>query len=430
MINNSPSVLIHKNLKAYSIVLYLSIFLILFSVLFFLNPGEVYCDSDYPLYDDEIDITADSAVIVNYETGDVLWEKNSSELMYPASTTKMLSSIVAIENLDNFEEFTEISKNASGRNNSEFIFRAGDKISLIDLLKAALISSHNNAPTALAEYVSGNVEDFVKLMNIKAKEIGAENSFFQNTNGLDSSFPDHKSTAVDLAKIASYCMKNELFRRIVNTREDTIKINNKEIEIKNTNKLLDYDYIKGIKTGYTNNAGFCVVLYSEKEDLKLITVILKSSSQDEKDKDALKLMDWAYNNLKYIKIVDSGQVAAAVDIGDRNMLNADLYADKDYIKLININSDVVDKKNNVNNNITLPVEKNEILGSMDVFINNEKLTKINLISRENIGSCCIYQELSDAGEIQSRVVLIFLLVFYFLIFILIIVRNLLTKKNV
>jgi len=106
----------------------------LFSVLFFLNPGEVYCDSDYPLYDDEIDITADSAVIVNYETGDVLWEKNSSELMYPASTTKMLSSIVAIENLDNFEEFTEISKNASGRNNSEFIFRAGDKISLIDLL--------------------------------------------------------------------------------------------------------------------------------------------------------------------------------------------------------------------------------------------------------------------------------------------------------
>ncbi|MFZ3086201.1 MAG: D-alanyl-D-alanine carboxypeptidase family protein, partial [Candidatus Hydromicrobium sp.] len=365
-----------------------------------------------------------------YETGDILWEKNSSKLMYPASTTKMLSSIVAIENIDNFEEITEISKNASGKNHSAFRFRTGDKISLIDLLKAALISSHNSAPVALAEYVSGNIEDFVKLMNIKAKEIGAENSSFYNTNGLDDNLPDHKSTAIDLAKIASYCMKNELFREIVGTREDTIKINDKEIEITNINKLLDYDYIKGIKTGNTINAGFCLVLYSEKENLKLLTVILNSSSKDERDKDALKLMDWAYDNLKYVKIIDSEQVAVTVDIGEQTVLNMDLYADKDYIKLININSDAVDKKNKVNNNITLPVEKNKILGSMDVFINDEKLTEINLISRENIGSCYIYQELSDAGEIQSRIVLIFLLVFYFLIFIFIIVRNLLTKKIV
>ncbi|MBE3092419.1 MAG: D-alanyl-D-alanine carboxypeptidase [Actinobacteria bacterium] len=430
MINTSPSVLIHKNLKAYYIFVYLLIFLILFSVLFFLNPDKVYCDSDDSLYNDKIDIVAESAVIVNYETGDILWEKNFSKLMYPASTTKMLSSIVAIENIKNFDEITEISKNASGKNHSGIRFRTGDKISLIDLLKAALIYSVNNATIALAEYVSGSEEDFVKLMNIKAKEIGAENSSFHNTNGLDDNFPDHKSTAIDLAKIASYCMKNELFREIVGTREDTIKINDKEIEITNINKLLDYDYIKGIKTGYTINAGFCLVLYSEKEDLKLLTVILNSSSQNERDKDTLKLLDWAYDNLKYVKIIDSEQVAVTVDIGEQTMLNVDLYADKDYIKLININSDALDKKNKVNNNITLPVEKNKILGSMDVFINDEKLTEINLISRENIGSCYIYQELSDTGEIQSRIVLIFLLAFYFLIFIFIIVRNLLTKKIV
>jgi D-alanyl-D-alanine carboxypeptidase (penicillin-binding protein 5/6) len=430
MINTSPSVLIHKNLKAYCIFVYLLIFLILFSVLFFLNPDKVYCDSDDSLYNDKIDIVAESAVIVNYETGDILWEKNSSKLMYPASTTKMLSSIVAIENIKNFDEITEISKNASGKNHSVFRFRTGDKISLIDLLKAALISSHNNAPVALAEYVSGNIEDFVKLMNIKAKEIGAENSSFYNTNGLDDNLPDHKSTAIDLAKIASYCMKNELFREIVSTREDTIKINDKEIEITNTNKLLDYDYIKGIKTGNTINAGSCVVIYSEKDNLKLLTVILNSSDEEERGKDALKLLNWAYDNLKYVKIIDSEQVAVTLDIGEQTILSADLYADKDYIKLININSDAVDKKNKVNNNITLPVEKNKILGSMNVFINDEKLTEINLISRENIGSCYIYQELSDAGEIQSRIVLIFLLVFYFLIFIFIIVRNLLTKKIV
>jgi D-alanyl-D-alanine carboxypeptidase (penicillin-binding protein 5/6) len=225
-------------------------------------------------------------------------------------------------------------------------------------------------------------------------------------------------------------MKNELFREIVSTREDTIKINDKEIEITNKNKLLDYDYIKGIKTGNTINAGSCVVIYSEKDNLKLLTVILNSSDEEERGKDALKLLNWAYDNLKYVKIIDSEQVAVTLDIGEQTILSADLYADKDYIKLININSDTVDIKKKVNNNITLPVEKNKILGSMDVFINDEKLTEINLISRENIGSCYIYQELSDAGEIQSRIVLIFLLVFYFLIFIFIIVRNLLTKKIV
>ncbi len=425
MINTIPSVLVYKNLKAYPIVVYLLIFLLLFSVLFFLNPDKVYCDSYDALYDDEIDIVAESAVIVDYKTGDILWGKNSSKLMYPASTTKMLSSIVAIEKIGNFEEIIKISKNASGIH-----FRTGYKISLKDLLKAALINSYNDASIALAEYVSGNVEDFVKLMNIKAKEIGAKKSFFQNTNGLDDKFPDHKSTAIDLAKIASYCMKNKLFREIVNTGEDTIKINDKEIEITNTNKLLDYDYIKGIKTGHTNNAGYCIAIYSEKDNLKLITIILNSSSSEKRKEDALKLLNWAYDNLGYTKIVDSKQPSITANIGEKTGVNIDLYPNIDYVKLINVNSDVVDIKHKIYHDINLPIERNEILGSMDIFINNKKLKEINIIATENIGSCYIYQELSDAEEIQSRVVLIFLLVLYFLIFIFIIVRNLLTKKNV
>lgn len=429
MINTSSSVLIHKNLKAYYIFVYLLIFLILFSVLFFLNPDKVYCDSDDALYDDEIGIVAESAVIVNYETGDILWEKDTSKLMYPASTTKMLSSIVAIENIDNFEEIIKISKNASGINHSAFRFRTGDKISLIDLLKVALISSHNNASVALAEYVSGNEKDFVKLMNIKAKEIGAENSFFRNTNGLDDKSPDHKSTAIDLAKIASYCMKNKLFREIVNTREDTIKINDKETEITNTNKLLDYDYIKGIKTGSTINAGYCIVIYSEKDNLKLLTVILKSS-KEEREKDVLKLLDWAYDNLKYVKIIDSEQVAITAAIGKQTELNIDLYPETYYVELINVANSEIEIKHNIDSDINLPIEKKDILGSIDIFIDGQKIKKINMISKESIGSDYIHQELSVAGEKQSRIVLIFLLVFYFLIFIFIIVRNLLTKKIV
>ena len=429
MINRISPVSTQSNLKIYRIISYFLIFFFLFSFFFFLIPHKVICESGNSLYKEEIDIAAKSAVLVNYETGDILWEKNSSSKMYPASLTKMLSSIVAIENIGNLEEVVKIPVNASGRNHSAFRFRTGDRVSLLDLLKASLISSHNNAIVALAEYVSGSQEDFVLLMNVKAKEIGAYDTFFQNTNGLDSEFPEHKSTAADLAKIAGYCMKNDLFCEIVNTENDTIKINNEEIEIKNTNNLLEYNYIKGIKTGATVNAGFCIAIYSEKEDLKLITVILNDKTIEERDDDVQKLLSWAYDNLKYTKVVDSEKPAVTVIAGSTTVLDIDLYPETDYVNLVNIKSDTVDIESRVKDDITLPVEKNEVMGSMDILINGKKMKEIDLISRENIGSGYISQELSASESRQTLFIIIFLIVFYFLIFLTIIVRNLLLRRN-
>src|SRR4030043_464237 len=325
MMVSRSSVSIQKSSKTYCIVAYLLTFLIIFSFFFFTSPDVLLCDTETAVYDDRIDISAEAAIVVNYETGDIFWEKNSSALMYPASITKILSSIVAIENIDDMEAVAKISKKASGKNHSVFRFKSGDSMTLLDLLKASLICSHNNAIVALAEYVSGNTEDFVELMNEKAEEIGAVNSFFQNTNGLDDYSPYHKTTAADIAKIPSYCMKNELFREIVNTREDIIKKNKEEIELINTNTLLNHDYIKGVKTGYTINAGFCLVLYSEKEKLKLITVTMDSASLEERDKDALKLLDWAYNNLEYVKIVDLKQSVLTVSTEGATIAGVDLY---------------------------------------------------------------------------------------------------------
>ncbi|MBC7333561.1 MAG: D-alanyl-D-alanine carboxypeptidase, partial [Actinobacteria bacterium] len=228
---------------------------------------------------DEKSIVAESALVMDYKTGDILWEKNSTKKMFPASLTKIMTSIVAIENAKDLNELVRISKNASGKNHSSFGFRVGDRISVLDLIKAALICSHNNATIALAEHISGSEEEFVKLMNLKAKEIGATHTLFQNTNGLDFESFYHKTTAQDLALITSYCLRNEIFRRIVSTSKDYISINGKEIEINNTNDLLSYEYIKGVKTGYTENAGFCLILYSEKNDIELIVVILNSSQE-------------------------------------------------------------------------------------------------------------------------------------------------------
>jgi len=430
MIYGGSSVLKSCGIKVYSSILILLIVVLLFSSFLFLNPNKIYGDDQKASYNDKIDISAESAVILNYDTGDILWEKNSSSSMYPASTTKILSSIIAIENINDFDQVVEISKNASGRNHSAFRFRTGDSISLMDLCKASLICSHNNATIALAEYVSGSVEDFVELMNKKAEEIGTENSFFMNTNGLDDEFPDHRSTARDLAIIAGYCMENEIFKEIVNTREDTIIKNDQEIEITNTNNLLDYDSIKGVKTGYTNNAGYCIVLYSEKNDLRLITVILNSSSLEERDKDALKLLNWTYGNLKYVKIIDSHQAAATTTIKDKAELNLDLYPESDYVELININDDQIEIKQNSYSDIDLPVEKKDILGTIDIFINGQKIKELNMISRESVEDAYVYQELSSDRELRTRFIIVIILVFYFLAILFIIVRNLFIKKMI
>ncbi len=409
-------------------VLVFILFFLIGSFFIFLNPPEIYCNPDSAAYDTDININAESAVVVNYDTGDILWEKNSSRSLYPASLTKMLSSIIAIENIKDFDEITRISKNASGRNHSSFTFKTGDTISLMDLLKASLISSHNNAIIELAEYLSGNTEDFVSLMNIKAREIGAYNSTFENTNGLDDTFPYHRSTALDLARIASYCMDNDLFREIVSTREDIIKKNNEEIGITNTNTLLKNDYIKGIKTGYTNNAGFCEAIYSDKEDLNLITVVLNSETAEQRDNDVLKLLNWAYNNLEYTKVVDSKTPFISISTGKPTSIDINLYPETDRVYLLNINSDKVDFKNSISENITVPIKKDDFLGTMAVFINDKKLEEINLVSNEDISGDYIYQELSNQDNRQTIITIIFLIVFYFLIFIIIIVKNLLSKR--
>ena len=240
---------------------------------------------------DEVRVAAKSAIVVDFDTGNVLWAKNPDKLTYPASTTKMMTAILALENIKNPSKKVRISKRASSTRYSPFTLKEGDKVSLEDLLKAALISSHNGAAVALAESVSGSVDDFVGLMNERAKEIGAQDTHFENPTGFDYTYPKHKSTARDLALITMYCLKNHLFREIVGTRKDSIVVNGRKLSISNTNKLLRYDYVRGVKTGYTRNARHCLVLFSNKGGRRLITVIL-ASTKDGIKSDALRLIDW------------------------------------------------------------------------------------------------------------------------------------------
>ncbi|MCX6347175.1 MAG: D-alanyl-D-alanine carboxypeptidase, partial [Actinobacteria bacterium] len=378
---------------------------------------------------DRIGTVATSALVMDYNTGEIYWEKNMNSVMYPASTTKIMTAILAIENISDFNYKIKISKNASGSNNSSITFRKGDEITLIDLLKASLIISTNNAAVALAEYVAGDTEKFVDMMNKKAKEIGALNTNFENTNGLDSNFPLHKTTAGDLAKIASYCMKNELFKEIVSTKEAVIHINKKEINIQNTNTLLGEDFIKGIKTGYTENAGYCLVAYSKKNNMELITVVLNSSPYG-KNYDAMRLINWVYDNISIKKIVDSkNAIAHAVVKNNNSTADFNLYPENNLELLVNRAEDNILFNYTVNENISFPVESEKTYGQMAVYVNGDKIKEINLISKENINAPLIKQEINNKNDSsQIRMFLIFIISFYFLIFTIIIIKNLIKPK--
>lgn len=404
-----------------SILIKFFIFLILIPIISFtIVPKHLNASNEF------IDITAEAAIIMDYDSGKILWEKNSSEKLYPASTTKIMTGILAIENITNLNEIVKISRNASGTNSSFFPFKRGDRISIMDLLKAALINSNNNAAIAIAEYVSGSEKDFVKLMNEKAREIGALDTFFQNTNGLDTKYPEHKTTARDLAIIAKYCMKNELFRKIISIKNDYIIINDEKVDIFNTNILLFFDYIKGIKTGFTENAGYCLVLYSERQDLKLITVVLKSE-ENKRASDILKLIDWANENYSNTNIVNSSKIYKTIKIrSGPSEVSLDLYPKTDFTQLVNIN-DKIEITETLGTDLVLPVVKGQEIGKISVYINNENVKDIKLISKNSIDKPIITQSIVVEKNQNPKKVLIFLLPFYFLIFIFIMIKNLFIK---
>ncbi len=424
----------------YILILILTLFLV-----FFILPSQMHAEKSIlkdackavnqpstgeheALYNDRIYIEAQNAILIDFKTGNILWEKNCNESVFPASITKIMTGILAIEKIEDLNEVINISENASGVNHSAFNFNEGDRISLMDLLKSAMISSHNNATIALAEHISGNTDDFIAMMNKKAIELGAYHTNFENTNGLDSEYPGHLTTAYDIAIISKYAMENELFRDIVCIEFDDVFLNGEKIRIKNTNKLLANDYIKGIKTGYTENAGFCLAAYSDLNGLELITIILNSSFE-ERENDALKLMKWADDNIKKLKIVDSEEMIDIISIGSGTKIDIELYPNKDIIEMVHITSNHIEVEHSLSGGGELPLKNTEPMGIINVSINGQHIDSAEIVSRVSIDKPYISQNITGKLKKQTIIVISIILALYFLIIIFIIFKNLIMKKR-
>lgn len=274
-------------------------------------------------------ITATSAILVEVSTGRILYEKNSTKQMYPASVTKILTAIVVLENskLDDIVTVHESSIQSVPDGYVTCDLHDGEELSVKDLLYALLVKSANDAAYVLAEHIGGSIEGFAEMMNNKAKEIGCNNSHFVNPNGIHDE--EQYTTAYDLYLMADYAMKNETFRSIVATTSYTLPSTNmhqdKDRTFKNTNELLNknsksyyYSNAIGIKTGFTSEAGECLVAQSSRDGLEFISVVLDSSLTPEglhgRFIDTKKLFNYAYDNFTLTKIREKNTLVDTIEI--------------------------------------------------------------------------------------------------------------------
>ena len=269
---------------------------------------------------DEVSITSKSAILVEVSTGRILYEKRSTEKMWPASTTKIMTAILVIENC-NLADMVTVTESAIAGIPSGYVtcdLQIGEEISVKDLLNALMIKSANDAAYVLAEYVAGSVDSFSDMMNQKAKELGCTGTHFVNPNGVHNEI--HYSTAYDLYLIATYAMKNETFRSLVMQTEYTLPATNKypneDRSLKTTNALINpesehyYKNAIGIKTGYTSQAGNCLVSEASRDGLEFIAVVLNG----DRFSDSIKLLDYAYDNFTLTKVKEKNTVVDTIEI--------------------------------------------------------------------------------------------------------------------
>ena len=336
---------------------------------------------------EDLDIESKIALIYDRASGMILYEKNGNKQTPMASTTKIMTAIVVLENTNLKDEVT-IDAKAAGIGGSVLGLKKNDKITVNDLLYGLMLCSGNDAAVALANYVGGSVEGFAEMMNKKAEELGLVNSHFVVPHGLDND--GHYTTAYELAKMADYALKIDKFKEIVGTQTTTIYINGYAKTITNTNKLLgSVSGVYGVKTGFTNGAGRCLVTACKREDLDIITVIIGADTSEIRSEDTIKLIQYAYTKFEVVDIkqiiedkfkewknINQGRIY--VNKGEENV---ELYLEKlPYTKMA-VRKEEIDNINISVNAIyyfEAPIEKDIIIGNMKIIINDEVIDVLEI----------------------------------------------------
>ena len=341
---------------------------------------------------EELEIESKIALIYDRASGNILYEKNGNKQTPMASTTKIMTAIVVLENA-NLTDVVTIDSKAAGTGGSRLGLKKNDKITVNDLLYGLMLRSGNDAAVALANYVGGSIDGFADMMNNKARELGLVNSHFIVPHGLDND--GHYTTAYELAKMADYALKIDKFKKIVSTKSTTINISGYPKAINNTNQLLgSIEDVYVVKTGFTNGAGRCLVSACKRDDLDIITVIIGADTTNQRTADTIKLINYAYNNFEIVNIkeiienefckwqrINQGRIF--VNKGIENNVEL-LLEEPPYEKM------AVEKEENVEIEVDslfyleAPVEENQVIGNVKVKKSGEVIEILDIMVQKEI----------------------------------------------
>ena len=324
-----------------------------------------------------VNLTAECAILMEMSQGRVLYSKNEHAILYSASTTKMLTALVVIENCDLSQTVT-VPAEAQGVEGSSIYLKKGEKLTILELLYGLMLRSGNDAATALAIHCGGTVSGFAEMMNQKASSLGCTSSHFVNPSGLPSA--EHYTTAYDLALIAREAMQNDIFAKIVSTKKITIPWNGFEHDrvLINENKMLyNYDGANGIKTGYTIAAGRCLVSSAERNGMTLIAVVLGCRPMYE---ECSAMLDHGFENYKFTKILSQYDYSGSFSVtnGFANMLEYE--AKEELYYPLSQNDTVKTDKQMYSTEYSAPVNIGDEVGILTVFINGNKIKNIPLVA--------------------------------------------------
>ena len=342
-----------------------------------------------PISAEDLTLNAKSSILIEASTGKILYEKNKDERYAPASMTKMMSLVIIMDNIYNgnlrLDEMRKTSKNASGMGGSQIFLKEGEEMSVDDMLKGITIGSANDATVALAERIAGSEEAFVKIMNEYAKKLGLKNTHFKNCTGLDEN--DHYSSAYDMSVIARELVKHEKILNYSSIYETYLRSDtDNKFWLVNTNKLVRfYKGVDGLKTGYTDTAGYCLTATINKDNMRVIAVVMGEDSSTTRNSEVSGLLDYAYNLYKKDTYITKEEVLGNAKVEKGNVEYANIVTIDD-ISIINKKEY---KRGEIKFELDLkylkaPIKKGDVVGKIKVIENGNIISEADVTVDKNI----------------------------------------------
>lgn len=333
----------------------------------------------------KLDIKAKSAILMEVNTGKILYEMNADEKLPPASITKIMSLLLVMEAIKggkmSVEDVVAASEHACSMGGSQIWLEPGEAMTVDELLKAAVIASANDATVALGEAIAGSEEGFVSMMNSRASELGMTNTKFVNATGLDAE--GHISSAHDVAIMSAELIKHELIKKYSTVWMDSLR--DGESELVNTNKLVRfYEGTTGLKTGTTSGAGYCLSATAERNGLSLVAVIMSGDTSADRFNGAKKLLDYGFANYEYASITPKLE-ANEVLVKNGVTPKTKIAAKENFGALLKKSeTTAVTQQINLKQNLTAPIKKDEPIGTADFYLNEEMIGQVEIVATESV----------------------------------------------